>query len=123
MKTSLTLLFFVASSFSQTSTPKTTTPHHSAPAAKAATAETTPTANPKAIFHTTAGDLTCELFPQRAPKTVANFIGLATGTKEWTNPETRKKQQGVPLYNGTIFHRVIPNFMVQDGDPLGNGQG
>jgi cyclophilin family peptidyl-prolyl cis-trans isomerase len=123
MKTSLTLLLFVASSFSQTSTPKTTTAHHRAPAAKAATAETTPAENPKAIFHTTAGDLTCELFPKQAPKTIENFVGLATGTKDWTNPDTHKKQHGVPLYNGTIFHRVIPNFMIQGGDPLGTGEG
>jgi cyclophilin family peptidyl-prolyl cis-trans isomerase len=54
---------------------------------------------------------------------VANFIGLATGTKDWTNPETHQKEHGVPMYNGTIFHRVIPNFMIQGGDPLGTGEG
>ena len=58
----------------------------------------------------------------KAPKTVANFIALATGTKEWTDPKTREKTKR-PLYNGTIFHRVIPNFMIQGGDPLGNGTG
>jgi cyclophilin family peptidyl-prolyl cis-trans isomerase len=122
MKTSFTLLLFVASSFSQTGAPQTT-PHHSAPAAKPATTQAVPAANPKAIIHTTAGDLTCELFPKQAPKTVENFVGLATGTKDWTNPDTHKKQHGVPLYNGTIFHRVIPNFMIQGGDPLGTGEG
>jgi peptidyl-prolyl cis-trans isomerase A (cyclophilin A) len=122
MKTSLTLLLFVASSFSQTSAPKTT-PHHTASAAKPATTQAVPAANPKAIIHTTAGDLTCELFAKQAPKTVENFIGLATGTKDWTNPDTHKKEHGVPLYNGTIFHRVIPNFMIQGGDPLGTGEG
>ncbi len=54
---------------------------------------------------------------------MANFIGLATGTKEWKDPKTGKMMKGVPLYNGTIFHRVIPNFMIQGGDPQGNGMG
>ena len=77
---------------------------------------------PTAIFHTTAGDLTCELFPSNAPKTVKNFIGLANGTKEWTDPQTGQKTTR-PLYDGTIFHRVIPSFMIQGGDPLGTGTG
>jgi cyclophilin family peptidyl-prolyl cis-trans isomerase len=106
MKTIIALLF-VASSL----------------AAAQTSGSATPPANPTAIIHTTAGDLTCELLPKQAPKTVENFIGLATGTKDWTNPETRKKQHGVPLYNGTIFHRVIANFMIQGGDPLGTGEG
>src|SRR5438270_9334168 len=121
MKISLALLLLIASSFAQTSTSKAAAPHRAAP--KAATAQAAPAANPKAIMHTTAGDLTCELFPKQAPKTVENFVGLAAGTKDWTNPDTHKKQHGVPLYNGTIFHRVIPNFMIQGGDPLGTGQG
>lgn len=127
MRTFLSVLVCIASSFAvaQTSstTQKASTAHPVASTAKAAAPQAAPAENPKAIFHTSAGDLTCELFPKQAPKTVANFIGLATGTKEWTNPETRKKQQGVPLYNGTIFHRVIPNFMIQGGDPLGTGEG
>lgn len=128
MRTFLSLLVCIASSFvaAQTSSAAhtSTTAHRPASSTQSATApQAASPENPKAIFHTTAGDLTCELFPKQAPKTVANFIGLATGTKEWTNPDTRKKQQGVPLYNGTIFHRVIPNFMIQGGDPLGNGQG
>ena len=76
-----------------------------------------------AIFETTAGNITCTLFPKQAPLTVANFIGLATGTKDWKDPKTGKMMHGVPLYNGTIFHRVIPNFMIQGGDPIGNGSG
>ena len=76
-----------------------------------------------AILETTAGKLTCKLFGNQAPKTVANFVGLAEGTKEWTNPASHAKKHGVPLYDGTIFHRVIPNFMIQGGDPLGNGAG
>jgi peptidyl-prolyl cis-trans isomerase A (cyclophilin A) len=80
-------------------------------------------AQPKAIFDTTAGKITCTLFPDKAPITVDNFIGLATGTKDWTNPASGAKKHGVPLYDGTIFHRVIPGFMIQGGDPLGNGVG
>jgi peptidyl-prolyl cis-trans isomerase A (cyclophilin A) len=76
-----------------------------------------------AIIHTTAGDLRCELFPDKAPKTVANFVGLATGKKDWTNPRTRKVERNRPYYDGVIFHRVIPGFMIQGGDPLGTGTG
>ena len=78
---------------------------------------------PTAVIETTAGDITCTLFPNKAPIGTANFIGLATGTKDWTDPKTGKAMKGVPLYNGTIFHRVIPNFMIQGGDPAGNGTG
>ena len=77
---------------------------------------------PTAIFETTAGNITCTLFPQQAPLTVANFIGLATGTKAWKDPKTGQMMH-TPLYNGTIFHRVIPNFMIQGGDPIGTGTG
>ena len=76
-----------------------------------------------AIIETTAGKLTCKLFGNQTPKTVANFVGLAEGTKDWTNPASHAKKHGVSLYEGTIFHRVIPNFMIQGGDPLGNGSG
>jgi peptidyl-prolyl cis-trans isomerase A (cyclophilin A) len=75
-----------------------------------------------ATFNTSMGDIVVELFEDKAPKTVANFIGLASGTKEWTDPKTGEKVKR-PLYNGTIFHRVIPGFMIQGGDPLGNGTG
>jgi cyclophilin family peptidyl-prolyl cis-trans isomerase len=61
--------------------------------------------------------------PDKAPKAVANFIGLATGTKDWTDPATGKKMHGKPLYDGVIFHRVIPEFMIQGGDPEGTGAG
>jgi cyclophilin family peptidyl-prolyl cis-trans isomerase len=80
-------------------------------------------ADPAAIIHTTAGDLHCTLFPKVAPIGVENFIGLAEGTKDWTSPVTHAKKHGVPLYDGTIFHRVIPEFMIQGGDPAGNGTG
>ena len=75
-----------------------------------------------ATFKTSMGDIVVELFEDKAPKTVANFIGLASGTTEWTDPKTGEKVKR-PLYNGTIFHRVIPGFMIQGGDPLGNGTG
>jgi peptidyl-prolyl cis-trans isomerase A (cyclophilin A) len=78
---------------------------------------------PTAVFDTTMGTLRCKLFPKQAPKTVANFIGLAEGTKDWKDPATGQTKHGVPLYNGTIFHRVIPDFMIQGGDPLGTGTG
>ena len=78
---------------------------------------------PTAIIDTTVGKLTCKLFPDKAPIGVANFIGLADGSKDWTNPITHTKKHGVPLYDGTIFHRVIPEFMIQGGDPSGSGAG
>jgi peptidyl-prolyl cis-trans isomerase A (cyclophilin A) len=77
---------------------------------------------PTAIIDTTVGNMTCVLFPDKAPIGVANFIGLATGTKDWTTSKGATKH-GVPLYNGTIFHRVIPDFMIQGGDPAGDGTG
>src|SRR5262249_56899724 len=75
-----------------------------------------------ATLKTSMGDIVVQLFEDKAPKTVANFIDLATGTKEWTDPKTGTKVKR-PLYNGTVFHRVIPGFMIQAGDPLGNGTG
>ena len=75
-----------------------------------------------AIFHTTMGTFTCSLFEKEAPKTVENFVGLAEGTKEWTDPKTNAKQKK-RFYDGLIFHRVIPNFMIQGGDPEGTGRG
>jgi len=75
-----------------------------------------------ATLHTTLGDIVIELLPDYAPKTVANFVGLATGAKEWTDPRTGKKSNE-NLYDGTVFHRVISGFMIQGGDPLGQGFG
>jgi len=80
-------------------------------------------AKPTAIIDTTAGKMTCTLFPDKAPIGVENFIGLATGTKDWKNPVSGATKHGVPLYDGTIFHRVIPGFMIQGGDPAGDGTG
>ena len=89
----------------------------------AVAAAATVTAKPYAVFHTSAGDFVCELFPDKAPKTVENFVGLAKGTKDWQNPSTREVMKGKPLYSGTVFHRCIPGFMIQGGDPLGTGVG
>jgi peptidyl-prolyl cis-trans isomerase A (cyclophilin A) len=78
---------------------------------------------PTAVINTTAGKMTCTLFPDKAPIGVENFVGLASGTKDWKNPVSGARKHGVPLYDGTIFHRVIPGFMIQGGDPAGNGTG
>ena len=75
-----------------------------------------------ATIKTNTGDINVNLFPDHAPKTVKNFTGLAEGTQEWTDPRVKAKTTA-PLYDGTIFHRVIPGFMIQGGDPLGTGTG
>lgn len=75
-----------------------------------------------AIFDTSEGQIVCRLFEKDAPKTVANFVELAEGKREWTHPVSHKKSKD-RLYDGTIFHRVIPDFMIQGGDPAGNGMG
>lgn len=75
-----------------------------------------------ATIHTNHGDIRVELFGNHAPKTVENFVGLATGTKEWTHPGT-SQAMSTPLYDGVIFHRIIKDFMLQAGDPLGMGYG
>jgi len=114
----LTLAFSTMVGFAQdkpASTPPQRTPSTAAPAKPAST-------NPEAIIDTTAGKMHCELFPKIAPIGVENFIGLAKGTKDWTSPSGAKKH-GVSLYDGTIFHRVIPEFMIQGGDPKGDGTG
>jgi peptidyl-prolyl cis-trans isomerase A (cyclophilin A) len=75
-----------------------------------------------ALIETSEGNIVCRLFEKEAPKTVANFIDLTEGKREWTHPNTRKKSSD-PLYAGTVFHRVIPGFMIQGGDPMGTGFG
>jgi peptidyl-prolyl cis-trans isomerase A (cyclophilin A) len=76
----------------------------------------------EAVLHTSMGDIKIELFPNHAPKTVANFVELATGAREWVDPRTGAKSSE-KLYDGTVFHRVISGFMIQGGDPLGTGTG
>ena len=80
------------------------------------------TATAKATIHTNHGDIVVNLFGNHAPLTVKNFIGLSDGTQEWRHPRTGEVQEG-PLYKDVIFHRIIPNFMIQGGDPLGQGIG
>ena len=75
-----------------------------------------------ATIHTNLGDIRVTLFADQAPKTVRNFTGLAEGNLEWTDPRVRAKSTA-PLYDGTVFHRIIPGFMIQGGDPLGTGTG
>jgi peptidyl-prolyl cis-trans isomerase A (cyclophilin A) len=75
-----------------------------------------------ATFNTSEGTIVCRLFEKEAPKTVANFLDLAEGKREWTHPVGNKKSSD-KLYDGTIFHRVIPDFMIQGGDPAGTGMG
>ena len=106
-----------------------TAPQSTAPAlpdAPSATVHEQPPAvptGPTVLLDTTMGRMTCQLFQEEAPTTVANFIGLATGVKPWTDPATQKRVVGKPFYDGTQFHRVIPGFMIQGGDPLANGTG
>lgn len=78
---------------------------------------------PTVVFDTSMGRMVCKLFSKEAPVATANFVGLATGTKEWTDPVTHEKVTGKPFYDGTTFHRVIPGFMIQGGDRMGNGMG
>ncbi len=126
MKLTSTLLIpglafaFVTAAAAQSSTK----PADDVPDAPQATAAALMTPNgPTVVMDTSMGRITCQFFERQAPNAVANFIGLATGAKEWTDPETKKKVRGKPFYNGTTFHRVIPGFMIQGGDPLGTGTG
>jgi peptidyl-prolyl cis-trans isomerase A (cyclophilin A) len=78
---------------------------------------------PTVVMDTSMGRITCQFYQKQAPNAVANFIGLAEGTKDWTDPATKKKVHGKRYYDGTTFHRVIPEFMIQGGDPTGTGMG
>jgi len=78
---------------------------------------------PTVVMDTSMGRITCRLYQKQAPVAVANFIGLAEGSKDWTDPVTKKKTQGKRYFDGTTFHRVIPEFMIQGGDPTGTGMG
>jgi peptidyl-prolyl cis-trans isomerase A (cyclophilin A) len=101
----------------QTSPQTTTAPSAQAlPDAPGAQAHTGPQpTGPTVLFDTSMGRMTCRLFDKQAPGAVANFVGLAQGTKEWTDPATKQKVSGKPWYDGTTFHRVIPEFMIQGG--------
>jgi peptidyl-prolyl cis-trans isomerase A (cyclophilin A) len=94
------------------------------PDAPQATAEVTTVPNgPFVVMDTSMGRITCQFYQKQAPKAVANFIALAEGTKDWTDPTTKKVQHRKRYFDGTIFHRVIPEFMIQGGDPTGTGMG
>ncbi|HKD61962.1 MAG TPA: peptidylprolyl isomerase [Terracidiphilus sp.] len=111
---------FAATVFAQ----DTTKPAEPLPDAPQATAAATIHPNgPTVVIDTTMGRITCQFYEKQAPKTVANFIALAKGAKDWTDPQTQKKMHNKPLYDGTVFHRVIPEFMIQGGDPTGTGMG
>lgn len=107
-----------------TQTHRPATPH---PAPKSKVPELPPVPLPAepglyAVIYTFMGNIVCRLFEKEAPKAVANFRGLATGRKAWTDPTTGRVKHS-PLYSGTTFHRVIPGFMIQGGDPTGTGNG
>ena len=111
---------FAAAAFAQTSSK----PADDVPDAPAATAAALTHPNgPTAVIDTSLGRITCQFYQKQVPLAVSNFIGLAEGTKDWTDPPTGKKQHNKPYYNGTVFHRVIPEFMAQGGDPTGTGTG
>jgi peptidyl-prolyl cis-trans isomerase A (cyclophilin A) len=92
-------------------------------APQATAAATTVPNGPSVVMDTSMGRITCQFFQKQAPKAVANFIALAEGTKDWTDPATKKVVHHRRLYDGTQFHRVIPEFMIQGGDPLADGTG
>ena len=118
----LCFLLFIAARQSSTTPPQQSSDQ--LPDAPGATPEAAIVPNgPIAVLDTSMGRITCQFYQQQAPVAVANFIGLAEGTKDWTNPTTGKLEHNKPLYNGTIFHRVIPEFMIQGGDPTGTGMG
>jgi peptidyl-prolyl cis-trans isomerase A (cyclophilin A) len=103
---------------------QSTPPAEELPDAPTATAAVTTVPNgPTVVMDTSMGRITCQFYQRQAPNAVANFIALATGTKDWTDPRTKKVQHHKPLYDGTVFHRVIPEFMIQGGDPLASGMG
>jgi peptidyl-prolyl cis-trans isomerase A (cyclophilin A) len=108
----------------QSAPPAAPTPPDALPDAPASNAPAIlqPT-GPSAVLDTSMGRITCKLFEKESPETVANFIGLAQGTIVWTDPTTHKKIRNKPLYNWTVFHRVIPEFMIQGGDPTATGMG
>jgi peptidyl-prolyl cis-trans isomerase A (cyclophilin A) len=113
-----------APAHAQQSTKPAAQPAAELPDAPAATAAAMTHPNgPTVVMDTSMGRITCQFYQAQAPKAVANFIALAEGTKDWTDPETKKIQHHKPFFNGTTFHRVIPEFMIQGGDPTGTGMG
>lgn len=123
IRTAIALVLAASPSLAQTATPAAR-PARPGPSAKA-TPWTDKAAKGRdlyATFETSAGNIVIRLFAKDAPKTVANFVGLATGEREWIDPNTGQPVSR-PLYDNTRFHRVLPQFMIQGGDPLGSGKG
>ncbi len=120
----LTAIFALAAALSSAPAQTSSTPPPDLPDSPGATLPRDPVpTGPTVVIDTSMGRLTCKTFPQIAPLTVENFIGLAEGTKDWTDPQTHAKRHGARLYDGLAFHRVIPGFMIQGGDPAGDGSG
>jgi peptidyl-prolyl cis-trans isomerase A (cyclophilin A) len=117
----LAMAIFASTAFAQETTKPAEEPLPDAPQATMA-AQIHPN-GPTVVMDTSMGRITCQFFEKEAPKAVANFIALAQGTKDWTDPQSQKKMHNKPLYDGTLFHRVIPEFMIQGGDPTGTGMG
>ena len=123
-RTLVLAVFLTASASAQTSTPQSSSDQlPDAPSTTSQAAPAVAPTGPTVVIDTSMGRLTCKLYDKQAPVTVANFIGLAEGTRDWTDPKTLKKEHNQPFYNGTTFHRVIPNFMIQGGDRMGDGTG
>ena len=120
---SLVLASLTAAPFNATGQQSTQAPADLRDAPTANIAVTIVPNGPTVVMDTSMGRITCQFYQKQAPLAVANFIALAEGTKDWTDPGTRKVQHRKPLYNHTTFHRVIPEFMVQGGDPVGTGTG
>jgi peptidyl-prolyl cis-trans isomerase A (cyclophilin A) len=118
-------LFFFSALFAiaQQSTPTQTPPAELPDSPVSQAPPVVEPTGPTAVLDTSMGRMTCRLFDKQAPITVANFIALAEGTKPWTDPVSKKKMTHKPFYDGTTFHRVIPDFMIQGGDPTGTGMG
>ena len=126
MRITYALLLFglvVIAAAAQQSTPTAPAAQDLPDAPQATAAATIRPNGPSVVMDTSMGRITCQFFQQQAPKAVANFIGLAEGTIDWTDPTTKKKQHHKPYYDNTTFHRVIPEFMIQGGDPTGTGMG
>jgi cyclophilin family peptidyl-prolyl cis-trans isomerase len=123
MRKAIVLLSLMAASAAWTQSNSTLAKPAAKPSATTKPVVHAAPAKPTAIIDTTVGKMTCTLFPDKAPIGVENFIGLASGTKDWKNPVSGATKHGVALYDGTIFHRVIAGFMIQGGDPAGNGSG
>ena len=120
---SFAVLLSTTLAVAQVPTPAPADPLPDAPGSTPQAAPAPTPTGPSAVIDTTMGRLTCKLFSAQSPVAVANFIGLAEGTKTWVDPETSKKVNGKSFYSGTTFHRVIPGFMIQGGDRVGDGTG